>query len=88
MHEGAQVSLVEKKPTEDWLRFVPAAPAGRAKGQRDMTKVGRQYGDALEELARADAKMRRAFHAYERARQTVNRLGKILDKAHAESDSK
>jgi hypothetical protein len=70
-----------QRATEEWLKFMPEFPDKRTKKPRDMDKVGRQYAEALDELRAADAKMRRAFHAYERAQKAVRRLEKILDKA-------
>jgi hypothetical protein len=51
----------------------------------DGSKVGRQYADALDVLKAADAKMRRAFHVYERAQKQVRRLEKLLDRAERQS---
>jgi hypothetical protein len=59
-----------------------AKPSPRA---RDGNKIGAQYAEALDALRAADAKMRRAFHAYERALKTERRLGKILDKLMVQS---
>jgi len=70
---------LEQRATEEWLQLHPSFSV-RAKGQRDMNKVGRQYADALDKMNAAEAKMRRAFRNYERARATVRRLDKILDK--------
>lgn len=46
----------------------------------DGNRVGKQYADALDILQASDAKMRRAFHAYERALKETRRLEKILNK--------
>ncbi len=69
-------------PAEEWLALSPEFVT-RAKVKtalRDIGKVSNQYADALVKMSEADAKMRRAFHAYERARKEVRRLEKILDK--------
>lgn len=42
-------------------------------------KLGRAYGKALAQMEAAEARMRRAFNAWDRARLTVKRMGKRLE---------
>jgi hypothetical protein len=65
---------------EQWMELQPKLPTrGKTRG-RTPAKLDNQYADALEDMEAAESKMRRAFHAYEKAQARVKRLGKLLDK--------
>jgi uncharacterized protein YdcH (DUF465 family) len=63
-----------------WLDIPLPEVITRVRGRKNPAKLDNQYADALEDLHDADAKMRRAFHAYEKAQARVKRLGKMIDK--------
>jgi hypothetical protein len=70
-----------KAQLTDWLKLEPEFPqATRTKPAKDGDKVARKLADALDRERELEAKFRRSFNAWDKARRTTLRLEKELDK--------